>query len=66
MSDDYGFDYDHAILTTEGSQVANHLLRELMVAMGKPLFARPQSPHEVWLECLDEISGFFSRRDTGC
>ena len=60
---DYGFDFGHAILTVEGSQVANHLLRELMDALGVPIVAEGASPREVWLRMLDAV--VLPRRDDG-
>lgn len=53
--DRWDFDFDRSITTVEGSNVANHLLRELMEAVGEPLVARGASPREVWREMLDKV-----------
>lgn len=49
------FRYDHNLAAVEGNAVANYLLRELMVALGKPLVAQGKSPQEVWNDCIDEV-----------
>jgi hypothetical protein len=54
--DEWGFDYDRAIATVEGSVVANHMLRELMVAMGVPIVARGDTPEDVWRQMLGRVS----------
>lgn len=53
---DYGFDFERAIVTNEGSDVANVMLRQLMEAMGEPIGARPESPQRVWEEMLGKVA----------
>lgn len=54
--DRWGFDFDRSIATVEGSNVANHLLRELMESMGEPIVAQGASPREVWRRMLNKIA----------
>ncbi len=52
---DYGFDFWGSVQTEGGRNVANHLLRELMAALGEPDHARPESPRTVWKEMLGRV-----------
>lgn len=48
----FGFDFQTAIATSDGSTVANVLLRRLREAMGLPNDAMPFTPRDVWEHTL--------------
>lgn len=55
LSGDFGFDFEESVATVEGSNVANHMTRELLQALGEPLVARAVTPREVWLNLLQTV-----------
>jgi hypothetical protein len=60
---DWGFDYERSVATVEGSNVANHLLRELMTALGIPIVASPATPSEVWAMVIQAATGSRDRAE---
>ena len=53
--DDWGFDFERSSATAEGSNVANHMLYELMTALGIPVVEGYDSPEEVWEGMLNRV-----------
>jgi hypothetical protein len=47
--------YREAIVTVDGSVVANHMLRELLDALGESDHARPEHPATVWEDSLRRV-----------